>query len=110
MGAVLALHATHAKRNKPGAISRNTTNWREFHALFYSHSSPKMMEAMAPTAEAAGGPPPEPGECPAAPPSRKRPRTAADDGGGATGRRVLIYTTCYNVIDGCVLLQCGNKS
>ena len=69
-----------------------------------------MMEAMAPTAEAAGGPPPEPEECPeAASPSRKRPRTAADDGGGAPGRRVLIYTTCYNVIDGCVLLQCGNK-
>ena len=69
-----------------------------------------MMEATAPTAEAAGGPPPE-GEGPeAAPPSRKRPRTAADDGGGAPGRRGLIYTTCYNVIDGCVLLQCGNKS
>merc|ERR1719253_671809 len=62
-----------------------------------------MMEATAPTAEAAGGPPPEPEECPAASPSRKRPRTAAADGGGAPGRRVLIYTTCYNVIDGVTL-------
>lgn len=32
---------------------------------------------------------------PAPPGRRKRPRSS---GGGA--RRVLIYTTCYNVIDG----------
>ena len=32
---------------------------------------------------------------------RKRPRADATGGGSPEGpRRVLIYTTCYNVIDG----------
>ena len=31
---------------------------------------------------------------------RKRPRADATGGSHASARRVLIYTTCYNVIDG----------
>ena len=84
--AIFLTHITSQKHNGPVRASRATA--KEFRPL----ASIIFRGTMA--SSAAG-----PTEAVPASTGRKRPR-AASAGSHASARRVLIYTTCYNVIDG----------